>query len=104
MSQHVLVLGGHGKIAQLLTPILLNKSWNVTSIIRKPEQVQAIQKLAPANGGSLNVLVRSLEDVKDVSAAKSILDEVRPDAVVWSAGAGGSGPKERVRMKAILWF
>lgn len=97
MSKHVLVLGGHGKIAQLLTPLLLNKSWTVTSIIRAPEQAPTIQKLGDSLQGKLNVLVRSLDDVKSESHARSILDEVKPDYVVWSAGAGGKGGAERVR-------
>ncbi|KAK7745519.1 hypothetical protein SLS53_003019 [Cytospora paraplurivora] len=95
MSKHVLVLGGHGKIAQLLTPILLKKSWTVTSLIRTQEQEQTIKKLGASQPGKLNVLVRSIEEVKNESQAKSILDEVKPDYVVWSAGAGGRGGPER---------
>lgn len=97
MSKHVLVLGGHGKVSQLLTPLLLRKSWTVTSIIRAEEQVSTIQKLGENQQGRLNVLVRSIEDIKSESQAKSILDEVKPDYVVWSAGAGGRGGAERVR-------
>lgn len=96
MSKHVLILGGHGKISQLLTPILLNKSWTVTSVIRTDEQIPAIQKLGANVQGKLNVLVRSIEEVKSESQAKSILEEVKPDYVVWSAGAGGRGGAERV--------
>ena len=87
---HVLLLGGHGKVAQYLTPLLLQRSWAVTSIIRDPSQVPAVQKLADkAQGnkpGDLNVLVRSLEDVKSEAQAKAIIDEVQPDYIVWSAG------------------
>lgn len=86
MSKHVLVLGGSGKISQLLTPLLLQRSWTVTSIIRSPDQVQNLEKLGENQGGKLNVLVRSLEDVKSEAQAKSILDEVKPTYVVWSAG------------------
>lgn len=95
MTRHILILGGHGKIAQLLTPLLLRKSWTVTSIIRTSEQIPTIEGLATGHG-KLNVLVRSLEDVKEVSQAKGILDEVKPDSIVWTAGAGGKGPVERV--------
>ncbi|EOO04372.1 putative nad dependent epimerase dehydratase protein [Phaeoacremonium minimum UCRPA7] len=95
MSRHVLVLGGHGKVAQLLTPLLLQRSWTVTSIIRSEEQVPTVRKLGDNQSGQLNVLVRSIEDVKEVSQAKSILDEVKPDYIVWSAGAGGKGGPER---------
>ncbi|KAI1393010.1 NAD(P)-binding protein [Hypoxylon trugodes] len=92
---NVLLLGGSGKIAQLLTPLLLQRSWNVTSIIRDPAQVANLQKLGEGQSGKLNVLVRSLEDVTSDAQAKSIIDEVKPDYVVWSAGAGGKGAPER---------
>jgi uncharacterized protein YbjT (DUF2867 family) len=95
-AHHVLLLGGSGKVAQLMTPMLLQRSWTVTSIIRNPEQIANLQKLGENQGGKLNVLVRSLEDVKSDEQAKSIIDEVAPDYVVWSAGAGGKGAPERV--------
>jgi dTDP-4-dehydrorhamnose reductase len=87
-NRHALIIGGHGKIAQLLTPLLLRRSWDVTSLIRSEEQVAAIRKLGEGTGTSakLTVLVRSLVDVKGPEQAKSILDEVKPDTVVWSAG------------------
>ncbi|KAK1767251.1 hypothetical protein QBC33DRAFT_515411 [Phialemonium atrogriseum] len=94
-SHHVLLLGGHGKIAQHLTPLLLQRSWTVTSIIRNPDQVPAVKRLGENQRGKLDVLVRSLEDVKSEGQAKSLLDEVKPDYVVWSAGAGGKGGSER---------
>lgn len=37
------------------------------------------------------MLVSSLADVKTISDAQRILDQVRPTWVVWSAGAGGKG-------------
>ncbi|KAI1839894.1 hypothetical protein JX265_004950 [Neoarthrinium moseri] len=95
MSNHVLVLGGSGKISQLLTPLLLQRSWTVTSIIRNPDQVASLQKLGENQKGKLNVLVRNLDEVKSEAQARSIIDEVKPNYVVWSAGAGGKGPPER---------
>ncbi|KAL7620154.1 hypothetical protein AAE478_009147 [Parahypoxylon ruwenzoriense] len=92
---NVLLLGGSGKVAQLLTPLLLQRSWNVTSIIRDPAQVANLQKLGEGQSGKLNVLVRSLEEVTSEAQAKSLIDEVKPDYVVWSAGAGGKGAPER---------
>ncbi|KAI0160652.1 NAD dependent epimerase/dehydratase [Xylariaceae sp. FL1272] len=94
-AHHVLLLGGSGKVAQLLTPMLLQRSWNVTSIIRNPDQVADLQKLGESQSGKLNVLVRSLEDVKSDEQAKGLIDEVKPDYVVFSAGAGGKGAPER---------
>ncbi|KAK3313050.1 hypothetical protein B0H66DRAFT_569428 [Apodospora peruviana] len=98
MAHHVLLLGGHGKIAQHLTPLLLRRSWQVTSIIRNPDQVSAVEKLSAdsgGGGGKLTVLVRSLEDIKSEAQAQLLIDEVKPDYVVWSAGAGGKGGLER---------
>ncbi|KAK2480265.1 hypothetical protein H9L39_09639, partial [Fusarium oxysporum f. sp. albedinis] len=48
----------------------------------------------------LNVLVRSLEDIKSVFQAKNILEEVKPDAVVWSAGAGEKGGLDQAKLAA----
>ncbi|GAB1317706.1 NAD dependent epimerase/dehydratase [Madurella fahalii] len=102
MHHHVLLLGGHGKVAQLLTPLLLRRAWDVTSIIRSAGQVPAVQRLGElaagnesTKAGKLNVLVRSLEEVKSEGDAKKVLDEVGADYVVWSAGAGGKGGSER---------
>lgn len=86
MSHHVLLLGGHGKIAQLLTPLLLQRSWTVTSVIRAQEQVPTIEKLGAGQPGKLNVLVRSIEEVTSQEHAAAILDEVKPDYIAWSAG------------------
>lgn len=95
-SHHVLLLGGNGKVARYLTPLLLRRSWRVTSIIRSHDQVQDLKRLGEGQPGKLEVLVRSLEDVKSDSHARSLIDEVRPDYIVWSAGAGGKGGPERV--------
>ncbi|KAK7510781.1 NAD(P)-binding protein [Phyllosticta citriasiana] len=94
-TPHILLIGGHGKVAQLMTPLLLARSWAVTSLIREQAQVPTIEKLGHGQPGKLNVLVRSVEDVRTEQDAKSILDEVRPSWVVWSAGAGGRGGPTR---------
>jgi hypothetical protein len=91
MSHHVLLIGGHGKVSQLLTPLLLSRSWNVTSVIRTADQKPTIEALGKNQPGKLDVLVSSVADVKSESDAKQIIDRVKPDWVVWSAGAGGKG-------------
>ncbi|KAF2645598.1 hypothetical protein P280DRAFT_390022 [Massarina eburnea CBS 473.64] len=91
MAHNILLIGGHGKVSQILTPLLLARSWNVTSMIRSADQQPTIQKLGEGQPGKLNVLVSSVEDVKSEGDAKKILDQVKPDWVVWSAGAGGRG-------------
>lgn len=96
MSRHVLILGGHGKVSQYLTPLLLNRSWTVTSVIRTPDQIPAIQALAPpSTSGKLNVLVRSIDEITSKDQAVDLLNEVKPDYIAWSAGAGGKGGPEK---------
>ena len=102
-SPRVLLLGGHGKVSQLLTPLLLQKGWSVTSLIRKPEQENDILSLAsklPDTGtkpGTLDVLVDSLEAIQTEKDAKRVLAKVRPEIVIWSAGAGGKGGPEMTK-------
>lgn len=96
-SPRVLLLGGHGKVALYLTPLLLNRGWNVTSVIRNPAHESEILKFNDPEGrfsggdrgghGKVNVLVHSLDDVKSVRDAEGVIEGVRPDYVVWSAGA-----------------
>lgn len=86
MSHHVLLLGGHGLIAQLLTPLLLKRSWTVTSVIRVQDQVPTIEQLGAGLPGKLNVLVSSIEDVVSQDHALKILNDVKPDYIAWSAG------------------
>lgn len=63
-------------------------------MIRTSEQKPAIEKLGQGQPGKLSVLVSSVSDVKSEDDAKRILDQVKPDWVVWSAGAGGKGGAE----------
>jgi dTDP-4-dehydrorhamnose reductase len=86
MAHKILLIGGHGKVSQLLTPLLLARSWNVTSMIRSADQKPTIEKLGQGQPGKLDVLVSSVEDVKGESDAQKILEQVKPDWVVWSAG------------------
>ena len=85
-APRVLLLGGHGKVAIFLTPLLLQRSMNVTSVIRDPKQKDEILRLGENTIGSLDVLVESLEDARTPADAKRVLDEVKPDYVIWSAG------------------
>lgn len=89
-----MLIGGHGKVSQLLTPLLLSRSWNVTSVIRTADQKPTIEALGQNQPGKLDVLISSVSDVKSESDAKQIIDRVKPDWVVWSAGAGGKGGAE----------
>lgn len=93
----VLLLGGHGKIALHLTPLLLAKSWNVTSVVRNPDHESEILSLGENKPGKVNVLVDSLDDIDSIERANSVLDKVNPTIVVFSAGAGGKGGPSRTK-------
>ena len=70
----------------LMTPLLLQRSWTVTSLIRDYAQVDEILANGHGQPGKLEFLVHSLEDVMSTEQAGSIIDEAKPDYVVWSAG------------------
>jgi nucleoside-diphosphate-sugar epimerase len=85
-TTRILLLGGHGKVSLFMTPKLVARSWNVTSVIRNPDQTKAILEAGKNGPGKVDVLVESLEDVKSTADAQRILDKAKPDWVVWSAG------------------
>lgn len=79
----VIIIGGHGKIALLLTPILTKVGVEVTSVIRGPEQSSRIEELGAKP---------KVADIEQLDTAE-LADLVRGyDAIVWSAGAGGGNP------------
>ncbi|KAL6251554.1 hypothetical protein RBB50_001763 [Rhinocladiella similis] len=96
-TPRVLILGGHGKVSLFLQPLLLAKKWNVTSVVRNREHEAEILALGKDKPGTIDVLVDSLDDVKEASQAQHVLDKVKPDYVVWSAGAGGKGGPSRTK-------
>ncbi|ETI24113.1 hypothetical protein G647_03482 [Cladophialophora carrionii CBS 160.54] len=96
-APRVLVLGGHGKVSLFLQPLLLAKKWHVTSVVRNAEHEAEILALGKDKPGTIDVLVDSLDDVQEVSHAARVLDKVKPDIVVWSAGAGGKGGPSRTK-------
>jgi hypothetical protein len=85
-NPHVLLLGGHGKVSLLLTPLLLSRSWRVTSVIRDPTQKADVLEAGKNGPGKIDVLVESLEEVKCDKDAARVLEKTQPDYVVWSAG------------------
>jgi uncharacterized protein YbjT (DUF2867 family) len=80
----VTIFGGHGKIALLLAPLLVEAGHEVTSVVRNPDHVADVE----ATGAT--ALVSSVEDA-DTAALTELLSG--QDAVVWSAGAGGGDPR-----------
>lgn len=79
----ILLIGGHGKIALLLAPLLVGAGHEVTAVIRNPEHADDV-----AATGAIPL-------VADIEAlgVDELADLARgSDAVVWSAGAGGGNP------------
>ena len=80
----ILVIGGHGKVARLLHPLLAARGHDVTAVIRNPDHAADVE----ADGA--HALVADVESLD----TDGIADLVRGhDAVVWSAGAGGGDPR-----------
>ena len=80
---HIIVIGGHGKIALLLSRILTEHGDQVTSVFRNPEHSDDV-----AQTGATPVPA-DIEQL-DTAALAYLLDG--HDAVVFSAGAGGGNP------------
>lgn len=82
--QKVVIIGGHGKIALLLAPLLTAAGLEVTAVIRNAAQIDAVA----ATGATPlvhDVVSSSVAELADVFAGQ--------DAVIWSAGAGGGSPE-----------
>ncbi|MBC3185171.1 SDR family oxidoreductase [Corynebacterium sp. zg-331] len=83
-KKKVIVVGGHGKVALLATPLLAQEGYEVSSVIRAPEQAEEV-RAARANPVVTDVAAMSAEEMGALFAGY--------DAVVWSAGAGGGAPE-----------
>lgn len=80
---HVVVIGGHGKVALHLERILSGRGDEVTALVRTPGHT------ADVEAAGAHAVVADVETL----TADRIADVVRGhDAVVWSAGAGGGNP------------
>lgn len=83
----VLLIGGHGKIALLLEPLLVDRGDTVTAVIRNPDHENDVA----ATGAT--PLVADVQSF-DLDQLTNLVSG--NDAVVWAAGAGGGDP-ERTR-------
>lgn len=81
----IIIIGGHGKVALELTPLLIERGDEVFNVIRKEEQKQDITDL-----GATPVVA----DIGSLDASETVELLRGYDAVVWSAGAGGRGGAE----------
>ncbi|MGB9222578.1 NAD(P)H-binding protein [Mycobacterium sp.] len=80
---HIIVIGGHGKIALLLSRILTERGDQVTSVFRNPEHTEDVAKTGATP------VPADIEQL-DTTALAYLLGG--HDAVVFSAGAGGGNP------------
>ncbi|UEJ82461.1 SDR family oxidoreductase [Brachybacterium halotolerans subsp. kimchii] len=80
----ITLIGGHGKVAQLAEPLLVEAGHEVRAVIRNPDQVADIEA---TGAGAVVIDIQRLDEEgwKDLIADS--------DAVVWTAGAGGGDPE-----------
>lgn len=83
----IALIGGHGKVALLAAPLLVEAGHTVHSVIRNPEHAAEVE----ATGAQA-----VLSDIETLDAEG--WDELLrgKDAVVWAAGAGGGNPERTV--------
>lgn len=81
----ILIIGGHGKIALLLEPLLAARGDDVTALIRNADHARDVEAIGAVP------LVADVENL-DVDELAALFRG--SDAIVWSAGAGG-GSAER---------
>lgn len=80
----IAIIGGHGKVALLLSTILAGEGHSVTSFIRNPDHSEDVA----ATGATPGIL--DIENAPTAAIAEALQGH---DAVVWSAGAGGGNPE-----------
>ncbi|GAB2604073.1 SDR family oxidoreductase [Pseudactinotalea suaedae] len=79
----IVVIGAHGKVAQLALPLLVQAGHQVHGVVRKPDQVRAVEDTGAH---------ATLADIEhhDTRGIATLLRGHK--AVIWSAGAGGGDP------------
>lgn len=80
----IMIIGGHGKIALLLAPLLTQTHDQVSSVFRNPDHAEEV-----AVTGAVPV-VADIEQLDTDGLARLLAGH---DAVVFSAGAGGGNPE-----------
>ncbi|WDF33964.1 SDR family oxidoreductase [Arthrobacter agilis] len=80
----VAIIGGHGKVALHLTKILTGQGHQVSSIFRNQDHAADVEQVG-ATPVVADLTDLSVEDMAEVFRGH--------DAVVWSAGSGGSSPE-----------
>lgn len=81
----ILLIGGHGKIALLASPLLARDGHSVDAVIRNPDHIEEV-----AQTGSIPIVA----DVESMGTQELTDLSADHDVVIWAAGAGG-GSAER---------
>lgn len=76
----ILIIGGHGKVARLLTPILVGRGDEVSALIRNADHTADVERDG-ASAVVADVAALERDGLADILSGH--------DAIVWSAGAGG---------------
>ncbi len=79
----ILLIGGHGKVALLLEPLLVAAGHDVTAVIRNLDHADDVATTGAAP------LVADIERLDADGFTDLVGDH---DVVIWSAGAGGGSP------------
>ena len=84
----VVVVGGHGKVARLLAPLLVARGDEVVPVVRRPEHADELAALG-TQPALLDLEASGADDLAAVLTGA--------DAVVFAAGAGPDGNASRKR-------
>ncbi|KAK3902644.1 hypothetical protein C8A05DRAFT_15313 [Staphylotrichum tortipilum] len=101
----VLVIGGYHKLALELIPLLLKRGCDVSTLVRTPEQVEAVAKLTGGDPPrSPGVMALDLERISDDAEVQQYLTGVNsPPGIPWlTAGSGGKGGEPEHRGGSAL--
>ncbi|EED21198.1 conserved hypothetical protein [Talaromyces stipitatus ATCC 10500] len=99
----VLILGGHSKVALLLTSLLIARGCGVISLTNNPEHRSDILNLRQSNReGNVEVLVTDLEHIDTAYAARALLDRVDANYVIWMAATFSSSKISKFLMVSYL--
>lgn len=80
----IVIIGGHGKVALLTAPMLVEAGNTVTSIIRNPDHAADIRATG-ATPKVADIETMSTDDIAEMLSGH--------DTVIWAAGAGGGDPE-----------
>ncbi|MCT1429467.1 SDR family oxidoreductase [Brachybacterium muris] len=80
----ITLIGGHGKVALLAQPLLVQAGHEVRSVVRNPDHIADIELTGA------QTVVTDIERL-DAGGWEELLSGT--EAVVWTAGAGGGDPK-----------